>query len=245
MICESDIPRPPQAECFIYTPGLWSQDLYTIPLEGLLVAGVSAIQPPETPRWPFDNETANAAQNPTRQPGALVVGMAVSMAVPLGAMVLNERPEFPVWSHVRGLVHSHLWTEFLTSSAKNGFGRKRPFYDTAARQGLSGVDNRRSFFSGHSSHSFAFATYASELAFDALKDQNAAWIFATLLNGTAFWVAGSRYVDKQHNLSDVLVGGLVGATVGHLTYHRVKAVNGYPVTLSAAPGRVSVSYALR
>ncbi|NBW81241.1 phosphatase PAP2 family protein, partial [bacterium] len=189
MICDAELPRPPQAECFIYTPGLWSQDLYTIPLEGLLVAGVSAIKPPDTPRWPFENETANAAQNPTRQPGAFVLGLAVSMAVPLGALVLDEHPDFPVWSHVRGLAHSHLWTEFLTSAAKNSFGRKRPFYDTAARQGQPAVDDHRSFFSGHSSHSFAFATYASELAFDALKDRTSAWIFASLLNGTAAWIA--------------------------------------------------------
>ncbi|MFZ9520085.1 MAG: phosphatase PAP2 family protein [Silvanigrellaceae bacterium] len=244
MNCDSDQPRPPAAECFIYTPGLWRQDLYTIPLEGLLVAGVSAIKPPDKPRWPFENESANADRNPTRQPGMFVIGMAASMAIPLGTLILSENPQFPVWTHLRGLIHTHLWTEVMTSAAKNGFGRKRPFYDTVARAGEPAVDDHRSFFSGHSSHSFAFATYASELAFDSLKNESTAWIFASLLNGTAAWIASSRYVDKQHNLSDVLVGSVVGAGVAHLTYQRVKAVSGFPLAVGISPGRLSVAYSI-
>lgn len=241
MNCETPPPDTLPAECYIYTPGVWDQDVYTIPIEALAVAAVSNRTPPEKPRWPFANEVATAERNPTRQPGLFATALAGGMVVPLVGSILKDDPHFPVYTHFRGLIHSHLWTEFLTSSAKSWFGRKRPFYDTVERRGESRQDDRYSFFSGHSSHSFAFATYASRIAFSVLKDPQLSWFYAILLNSSATWVASSRAFDKQHNWSDVIVGSLVGAGIGYLTFERVNSVRQFPVTVSLGFRQVNLS----
>jgi len=239
MVCDALPSPPPAAECFIYRPGDWRQDLYTIPLEAAVVTWISQQPPPATPRWPFNKESATEFRNPSRQPGLFSAALAMGSLVPLAGSIAADRPDYPFLTHLRGMIHSHLWTEFFTSSAKVYFGRKRPFYDTVKRRGEERRDDKLSFFSGHASHSFAFAAYTSQLAFDALKDESLAWTYSALLQGTAAWVAASRAVDKQHNWSDVIAGAAVGATVGYLTFERVKAVNSLPVRVSLAPGQVT------
>lgn len=235
MNCESLPPSPPAAECFFYQPGNWQQDLFTIPLEALVVTAISQQKPPATPRWPFHSEAANEIRNPSRQPGMFAAGLAAGALVPLTTSLVNSNPKFPILTHLRGLIHSHLWTEFFTSSAKVYFGRKRPFYDTVKRRGEERTDDRFSFFSGHASHSFAFATYASQLAFNELKSPELAWAYASVLNASAAWVASSRAFDKQHNWSDVVTGAVVGSAVGYLTYERVQSVSKIPVQVAFTP----------
>ena len=231
MFCEQPpVPHIEPVECFWYRHGEWSQDLYTIPLEALVVTAISQQEPPGSPRWPFSGESANAIRNPSRQPGGFAAALGVAALAPLAGAVYNASPEFPYFRHLRGFIHSHLWTEFFTSSAKVYFGRKRPFYDTVARRGEARSDDRLSFFSGHSSHSFAFATYASLIAHSELRDDNLAWLYTGLFSATAAWVAGSRAVDRQHNWSDVIVGSFVGSSVGYLTFSRVERVARLPVS---------------
>lgn len=225
MSCDALPPSPPAAECFIYRPGSWEQDIYTLPLEALVVTAISQQHPPSSPRWPFRNESANEIRNPSRQPGMFAAALAGGTLIPLTGSLLIANPKFPALVHLRGLIHSHLWTEFFTSSAKVYFGRKRPFYDTVKRRGEERRDDKLSFFSGHASHSFAFATYASQLAFSELKNSSLAWAYASLLNGTAAWVSASRAIDKQHNWSDVLAGGAVGTAVGYFMHDRVNSVS--------------------
>lgn len=244
MNCDALPPSAPKAECFIYTPGLWEQDLYTIPLEALVVTAISRQSPPSTPRWPFNKEVANEIRNPSRQPGMFAAALAGGTLIPLAASVLNANPNFPVLTHLRGYIHSHLWTEFFTSSAKVYFGRKRPFYDTVKRRGEARTDDKLSFFSGHASHSFAFATYSSQIALHELKSPTLAWTYAGLLNGTAAWVASSRAFDKQHNWSDVITGALVGTAVGYFTFQRVQAVSPSPLQVAITPNSVQLELKL-
>lgn len=233
MSCDAlPLPQVTTLECYLYKPGLWEQDLYTIPAEALLVTLVSQQAPPSSPRWPFQNESANEFRNPSRQPGLFAVALAGSTLLPLTANILQLKPQFPVWIHLRGLIHSHLWTEFFTSSAKVYFGRKRPFYDTAERLGDVRRDDKLSFFSGHASHAFAYASYASQLAFNELNSTPLAWTYAAILNGTASWVASSRAFDKQHNWSDVITGAAVGTAVGYFMYQRVQHLSQFPITVS-------------
>jgi membrane-associated phospholipid phosphatase len=246
MFC--DVPPSPQKnpiECAAYKPGHWDQDIYTIPFGALLVTAVSRIDPPETPRWPFNTETAYENRHPTRHPGVFAGALAGVTFVPLLGSVLTDKPEFPISKHLRGLIHSHLWTELLTSGAKVFFGRKRPFFDTAAREGKAGRDDRLSFFSGHSSHSFAFATYASQLAFHELKNESLSWTYAVALYSTAAWIASSRAVDKQHNWSDVLTGASVGTVAGYLVHQRVNAVGETPVQVSFSPNQLTFTLKIK
>ncbi|NBO38797.1 phosphatase PAP2 family protein [bacterium] len=241
MNCDSLSAQNLSAECFVYTPGLWEQDLYTLPLEGLIVTAVSNRTPPEKPRWPFNNEVANGVRNPTRQPGLFATSLGAAVGIPLFIDALNSNHNFPLNTYLRGLVHAHLWNEFFTSSAKGWFGRKRPFYDTVERRGEARQDDRYSFFSGHASHAFTFATYATHLAFAELREPRSAWVYATLLNATATWVASSRAIDKQHNWSDVLVGSLVGVGVGYATFDRVQTVSKFPVSVALGARSITIS----
>jgi membrane-associated phospholipid phosphatase len=204
------------------------------------VALISQQNPPAKPRWPFENETANAMRNPSRHPGNFAGTLAVATLFPLAGHVLTQNPDFKIFTHLRGMIHSHLWTEAATSAAKVYFGRKRPFYDTVERRGEARRDDRLSFFSGHSSHAFALASYGSQLAFSELKDSPSAWLYATLLHGTATWIATSRAIDKQHNWSDVLAGAAVGSTIGYFTFQRVDNVSRSPLTVAFEPRRVSL-----
>lgn len=244
MFCPDSTPAAPAVECAFYRPGDWRQDMYTIPLEALSVAVVSSIKPPAEPRWPFAGEKTDKERQPTRHPGLFAAGLGLGVSVPLTAALVTDNPDFPVLTHFRGLIHTHLLTEFLTSSAKNFFGRRRPFYNTELRNGTDRIDDRRSFFSGHSSHSFAFAGYLSQVALSELKDSTQAWFFVTLLNGVAVWVGSSRAVDYQHNWSDVLTGTVVGGGMGYLMYHQVARSRGLRVQFSPDGKKVTLSAAL-
>ncbi len=215
-----------------------------MPLGAAIVTAISQIDPPSSPRWPFEKEMANEVRNPSRQPGLFAGALAGASLIPLMTSISNENSAFSIPLHLRGLMHTHLWTEFFTSSAKVYFGRKRPFFDTVERRGESRRDDRLSFFSGHASHAFAFATYASQLALHELKSSKVSWSYVFLLNASAAWVASSRAVDKQHNWSDVLTGAAVGTAVGYLTFDRVVRVNGSPLQVSVAPRKVTLSLEL-
>lgn len=244
MHCDTQASTHPAAECYFYKPGYWEQDLYTIPAEALIVTLISQQKPPSSPRWPFDKESANEFRNPSRQPGLFAATLGAASLVPLTASILDTNPKFPAFTHIRGIIHSHLWTEFFTSSAKIYFGRKRPFYDTVERRGEARRDDKLSFFSGHASHAFAFATYSSQLAFAELKSEPLAWTYASLLNGTATWVASSRAVDNQHNWSDVIAGAVVGSTVGYFMHQRVHNVSQWPVQVTLAPQVIRIDLKL-
>lgn len=232
MICEQPTAPPSvPVECLLYRPGDWEQDLYTIPLEALAVTAISQRMPPQNPRWPFAHETATATRNPSRQPGGFAAALGIAALVPLSGAVYAVSPDFSYARHLRGFIHSHLWTELFTSSAKVYFGRKRPFYDTVARRGEARSDDRLSFFSGHASHSFAFATYASLVAHNELRDSHLAWLYTGIFSATASWVAASRAIDRQHNWSDVIVGSFVGSSVGYLMHSRVQQVAGSPISV--------------
>jgi hypothetical protein len=239
-----DVEVPRHESSFIYRPGDFNQDIYTIPAEILLVTLVSQANPPAKPRWPFQNERTTESRSPSRQPGYYAVGLSAGIAVPLTASIYAANPNFPAFTHLRGLVHSHLLTEFFTMGAKVWFGRRRPFYDTEEPAGRVTKEERFSFFSGHASHTFAFASYASGLAFSQLKDDSSAWFYSGLLFGSASWIGASRAIDNQHNWSDVLAGAAVGSAIGYLTFNRVTQVSEYPVQIEATLTKITATVQL-
>ncbi|KAG9102657.1 hypothetical protein FRC06_001531 [Ceratobasidium sp. 370] len=86
-------------------------------------------------------------------------------------------------------------------------------------------DGFRSFFSGHSSLSFAGLGFLSfYLAgkmhlFDERGHTGKAWIALTPLTG-ALMVAISRTMDYRHHWQDVLVGSLVGLALSYFSYRQ-------------------------
>ncbi len=117
------------------------------------------------------------------------------------------------------LFHKSLvYTYTLTEYVKNLVKRERP----------DGSDNR-SFFSGHTSTTFAAATYLF-LELNGLYNK---WDFTRndellrpvmkastfgLLYGWAGYVGYSRLRDNKHYLSDVLIGAAAGTLISYLVY---------------------------
>jgi membrane-associated phospholipid phosphatase len=228
---------------YVYQPGLLEQDLVTIPLLAGMVGFVTvATQPPSEPLWPFNEESNTGRRNPSRQPGYLAVGMGAAVIGPFGAY-LWERSDgrFPVWAHIRGVIHSHLLTELATISTKNAFGRKRPFYETEKAAGRERLDDQRSFFSGHASHAFALAGYGITVAWNEIEDPAVAWTFSGLFGLTSGWIASSRAFDGQHHWSDVATGAAVGGFIGAFVASRVDSIASTPVRVHVGPTSLEVA----
>jgi membrane-associated phospholipid phosphatase len=211
-----------------YYPGYLEQDLITIPLEAVAVGGLSLISMKgREPAWPFDTEAASfPKRNSSRHPKSVLVPAAGVMGfISVGSLAVTS-PEYPLWLNLRGFVHAHLANEFLTSLAKVSFARKRPFYDGVKARGEHlREDDLKSFFSGHSSHAFTFASYSTSMIFRYSENPILNYSLATVFASSAVLIGGARYADGQHNLSDVIVGALVGTATGLLMENRVAQVH--------------------
>jgi membrane-associated phospholipid phosphatase len=128
----------------------------------------------------------------------------------------------------------------LTGLAKISFRRARPGvvygYDTPNESGAN-----RSFWSGHTSFTFALLSSASVLAFK----NNAPWApyFAGASALVGSLVAYSRIAGAKHWTSDVLLGMAVGVGVGIAMPFLMLDNEDSPVVLSATPRSLIVSYA--
>ena len=113
---------------------------------------------------------------------------------------------------------SLIYTYVATEVVKNLIKRERP----------DGSDNR-SFFSGHTSTTFAASTFLA-LEFNTFynnwdlteKDKPLRVAFKVVtfstLYGWAGYVGYSRLKDKKHFLSDVLVGAAAGSLISYIVY---------------------------
>ncbi len=121
---------------------------------------------------------------------------------------------------------SLFYTYTITELVKNLVNRTRP----------DGSDNR-SFFSGHTSTTFAAATFIYKELIDVFDewhvtrdDKGMKFLFKTVsfsaLYGWAGYVGYSRIRDKKHYLSDVLVGAAAGTIISYLVYNSFLGKNG-------------------
>lgn len=210
-----------------FNPGDLKQDLVTLPLEGALIAAINAFYTPKAiPIWPFNDESANETQRPTTLPSSKMLPYALGTAtLVLGGLTLSN-DSFAIGTHIRGWLHAILMTELATSTAKVTLQRKRPFFDAKqSEEGTTADDDRFSFFSGHASHAFSFATYSSALMFQYSNSAFLNWAYAAISYSTATWVASTRVQDHAHNVSDVIVGGLVGTAISAAIFYRVEQID--------------------
>lgn len=212
-----ELPPPPPAEVRFseYRPGDAAQDLYTLPVESALALGIRYFYTPMAePLWPFEGESTekprNASRHPARPGAYILAGLGALEFLTLSYL----EPRFEAWRHVRGFAHSLLWNEILTAAFKYSVQRERPFHDREKAQGTLRADDRMSFYSGHASHVFNFATYSSAMARAYLPNRWLGWGATAGLYGMAAYVGAARAIDGQHNWSDVLVGAFAGSVVG-------------------------------
>ncbi len=208
-----------------YQPGLFAQDLITLPIEASFVFFATEYLPTTNPPlWPFTSEKNTEVRHTTRASASVVAPIAGAMVLPIGATVVTQKPSSFAFAHARGLAHTVLLTELGTVGAKRLVGRHRPSYDTSlAESGSVAKDDSYSFWSGHAAHSFAFSSYLCRLTFD-LTSKPVAWGSAVVYYAVASWISASRVVDNAHHVSDVLVGAAVGSSLSWWVYDKVSLV---------------------
>lgn len=102
-------------------------------------------------------------------------------------------------------------TGVVTQATKFAVGRGRPFAYYSGD--FSTPDSRLSFFSGHTSYSFALAVSSAMLLAES-HPQNGAAIYAAALCIAAL-PAYLRMAADKHYFTDVLVGAVVGSTIAY------------------------------
>lgn len=143
-----------------------------------------------------------------------------SLAIPIVADlgdVLGHRTGIRGWGKdVAVLVETATVNAALNSAVKFAIGRPRPFsygLDGSGRDPTAG-DARLSFYSGHTSTTFAMATAYGYLFM--ARHPRSRWIAPVWILGYAF--AGTtgvlRVAAGKHFWSDVIVGAIAGTAVG-------------------------------
>ncbi len=206
-----------------FTPGVWEQDKYTLPLETAIVAALhpSAISFAH-PAWPFNKEFDDLPFKSSTHPANTITLIGFSSTLlTYGALSLTKE-SFPLWPHTSGFLHTIALTGIFNEITKLGVQRHRPYFETLNTSAKEDVlEHKLSFFSGHSSHTFAMATYLERVAWHHISPLPLRLAFSLTSYGLASWVAITRVSDHKHHLSDVIVGSLVGFTVAQSIFYNI------------------------
>jgi hypothetical protein len=170
-----------------------------------------AADPSTSPHVFSDGEGGKVAH------GNTISNWEVAAGVAMAPVLIASSSSDASWYHSKGVVQSVLTTAALTEVAKNAFSRHRPkWLPTSTNE-----DDRKSFFSGHSSLTLATTTYVGlylhRHVFSQWRgDARVAWWEIPpylALAAASVWIPYTRIEDNMHHPSDVFVGGVVGATL--------------------------------
>ncbi len=114
------------------------------------------------------------------------------------------------------LTQAVVYTSLVTLIVKELTGRSRPYLNEGTHHfsPFTFNEDRRSFFSGHSSLTFAFSTVIAN------EVDNLAW--KIFWYGAAGTVSGSRIYHDQHWFSDTIAGALIGYAIGNFVSRQSK-----------------------
>jgi membrane-associated phospholipid phosphatase len=123
------------------------------------------------------------------------------------------------YTHCKGFSAAMAFNSLCTNLAKTTVGRKRPCYDDFSDK----HEGRKSFYSGHSSFSFAASTYLSLFIVNNTGDGSALELIPKIILPLALFsasgaVAASRVKDNMHNVSDVAAGAIAGTLTALAAY---------------------------
>lgn len=180
------------------------------------------------------------------------VGLLATGGTTLGINAALGDGDTPTSDMALGYAGTLTTTLLFTEMSKVIVSRQRPDYADRLKRNLDDDllnDGRKSFWSGHSSISFASAVYQAWHLADLGQDRGRGigtrvglWGGATLLTSTAGWVAYSRISDGRHHVSDVLTGAVVGTVLGTLGYIRSRQIGqrGAPTRSTRQPLMLSI-----
>ncbi len=106
--------------------------------------------------------------------------------------------------------------------------RDRPLSDDRQEAEELLEDGRRSFISGHSSHSFNLLGYTALLVGGHYvwgdnatgQSRSVGFLAQSAMMGGALYITASRVADRRHHRSDVLAGSVVGLGIANFSYWR-------------------------
>lgn len=165
----------------------------------------------------IDGRAGNYGEGATTTSDVLVIS---SFATPLALLAFDEtRSDAGTLGLI--LLETVMLNEALTGITKALIKRPRPYtYNRNAPEAVrTSRENTFSFFSGHTSHSAAVSFFTAKTISDYVDRPGVravAWTGAFLLPAAT---GVFRYKAGKHFPSDVIVGYLVGATVGFVVPH--------------------------
>lgn len=108
------------------------------------------------------------------------------------------------------------YSGLITIIMKELAGRSRPYLNEGSFRfkPFAFDEDHRSFFSGHSSVTFAFST--------VMANESNNFLWKTFWYGAAGTVAGARIYHDKHWLSDTITGALVGYAIGNFVSRQAK-----------------------
>ncbi|MBN2695532.1 phosphatase PAP2 family protein [bacterium] len=141
------------------------------------------------------------------------------------------------------MLETFLINNFITTIAKYSVRRPRPYLyrDGATEKELTSMKGNVSFFSGHSSNSFAMATAFATIfskKFDKTWQKSIIWSVPMLIATT---IALMRVEAGKHFYTDIFAGMLVGVSVGYLVpyLHETKK---NPIMIGGDSKTVQISF---
>jgi membrane-associated phospholipid phosphatase len=143
-------------------------------------------------------------------------------------------------------------TEGVANLAKTVTARPRPYLtlepsQAAGRSNIDTDDDRRSFFSGHTSSSMFSAVYLNKRIRHIMRDHMSAdiynhwrWAPPTVLFSWTAFVGWSRIHAYKHYFSDVVVAAAVGGVIGEFFFRLGDSNIAKNVSLSASPTSLQI-----
>jgi len=166
------------------------------------------------------------------RPASNVSDSTLWLSIALPFLPVTQLPNKDAkWNALRITGSGHILNTIATFGVKHAVGRARPFTynsSSAAREYLQerGENySHRSFYSGHSSHSFT-AAMISQYLHCIKSHRDSVRAFQFLEFALASSTASLRVRAGQHFYSDVIVGAAAGMMMGKLAYDRNKKNDG-------------------
>jgi membrane-associated phospholipid phosphatase len=196
----------------------------------------------------LDEAVRGAALAPNPRAAAIAgdtFGYGLAPAVALGFTALagwHDGQRRQIWIDLMILTEAAAAAEVLDQIAKVSFARERPhahaLYPTDGPSQIA--DDNVSFYSGHTNFTFALAVASGTIA-TMRHYRLAGWIWLTGLS-LAATTGYLRIAADKHYFTDVLVGALLGSTVGfavpYLFHRPIRRVTLRPFSQSAPGGGV-------
>lgn len=170
---------------------------------------------PEQPRWltppAIDAATRDSLKWSNTRTAAVLSDIMLFGVMPAAAFASPLATNHEYGRAALTIGEAAVLTGVLTQVAKFSVARARPY--AYYGNDYSHPDSRLSFFSGHTSYSFAMALSSAMLLAESYPNQSGTIYSAAF--ALAILPAYLRIAADKHYLTDVLVGAIVGAGIAY------------------------------